>query len=477
MRATARRGLRKTGSIISRSPNNGKRSPTVIQTPAWKPQPWQVAPFNDKDSDVILLSGSMGGGKSSLFQAKAHHYAMAYPRSFVLVIRKTRDSITSSVAEQLELNIIGDSAKHNKSKSAFIYPNGSQIKYAGMQDEKARKRLRSIGLEGGVDLICVEEACELTEDDFHELVGRLRGRRGGFRQIILATNPDSPHHFIYKMFIEDSEVVTNTYSPKHVVCKKPIEGGVATTYYSSVEDNAYADDSYRRRLESMPGIMYERNVLGKWVSAEGLVHSNFDAKTNIIESESEKFIFSAQNDPDNWYLIGSIDFGFEHPSVVQWWAVDRTEPEQSKMYLYREIYQTRTLIADLGEQILSLSSKFEQENIRWYVDHAAQERAILENMGINTVKANKSVARGLSVVNNMLRGRMFLLSNSLVAEDSRLKKNHLPVRTSEEFTLYTWDKDATGVLVDKPVKKFDHGMDATRYAAVAVDAHRRWIMV
>ena len=288
------------------------------------------------------------------------------------------------------------------------------------------------------------------------MVARLRGRRGGFRQIILATNPDSPHHFIYKRLIE---------------------GGEATVYYSSVDDNKYLDDRYKKTLESMTGVQYDRLVLGKWVSAEGLVHSNFDAKTNIIESEYEKFISAATRDPDNWYLIGSIDFGFEHPSVVQWWAVDRTEPEQSKMYLYREIYQTRTLIADLGEQILSLSNKFEQENIRWYVDHAAQERAILENMGINTVKANKSVARGLSVVNNMLRGRMFLLSNSLVAEDSRLKKNHLPVRTSEEFTLYTWDKDSTGILVDKPVKKFDHGMDATRYAAVAVDAHRRWIML
>ena len=305
MRATARRGLRKTGSIISRSPNNGKRSPTVIQTPAWRPQPWQVAPFNDKESEVILLSGSAGGGKSSLFQAKAHYYAMAYPGCFVLVIRKTRESITSSTALQLEQDIIKDSAKHVKHDSVFVYPNGSQVKYAGMQDEKARERLRSIGIQGGVDLICVEEANQLDERDYNELLARLRGRRGGFRQIILATNPDSPHHFIYKRLIE---------------------GGEATVYYSSVDDNKYLDDRYKKTLESMTGVQYDRLVLGKWVSAEGLVHSNFDAKTNIIESEYQKFIFSAQKDPDNWYLIGSIDFGFEHPSVVQWWAVDRTEP-------------------------------------------------------------------------------------------------------------------------------------------------------
>ena len=68
----------------------------------WTPFPWQREPYDDATSPVILLTGSVYGGKSTVGAQKVHRYCMERPGSFWLVGRKTRDSCTDSVALALE---------------------------------------------------------------------------------------------------------------------------------------------------------------------------------------------------------------------------------------------------------------------------------------------------------------------------------------------------------------------------------------
>ena len=60
----------------------------------WQPFPWQVPALVD-ESPVVLLTGSVGGGKSRLWQQMVHEYCTRFPGAFVLVARKTRESMSA----------------------------------------------------------------------------------------------------------------------------------------------------------------------------------------------------------------------------------------------------------------------------------------------------------------------------------------------------------------------------------------------
>ena len=99
----------------------------------------------------------------------------------------------------LERQVIGNDPQvvHYPSKDYFEYSNGSILAYAGLEDAKARERLKSIGHDGAVDIAWLEEATEFERADFDAVQARMRGKAADWQQIILSTNPDAPTHWIY----------------------------------------------------------------------------------------------------------------------------------------------------------------------------------------------------------------------------------------------------------------------------------------
>lgn len=440
------------------------------KAPDWKPLPWQREPYYNRKDKIILLCGGAGGGKSDLLAAKAHRFAMCYPGSFGLVLRKERSSMTTSIVPQMEAVSLGH-CRHLPSKSIFIYPNGSKIYYTGMHTERERKRLRGAG-GGKVDYGIMDEGIEFVDEhDMEEVLARMRGTAMGFNQLIVSTNPDTPMHWIYQRLILKGE---------------------ATVYTSFAADNTYVTDDYRATMETYTGVYYDRMVKGLWTVAEGLVHSNWDPSIHIVSAENVlpkkedmdegEYIPYKDTDhgiPTDWKRIGSIDFGFTNPSVAQWWAVDY----DGRMILYREIYQSELEAKDLADLILEYSQEEREAGvgIRWVADHAASERATLQRLGIKTKKASKGIEDGLNVVNMRLRKaadgkpRMMFLSDALITVRKSSAKQYIK-QTTDEFAGYVWDKKIDGTILDKPKKVNDHGMDASRYAAVESE-RPKWTVV
>lgn len=405
------------------------------------PLPWQVPMWRDK-SLVLLATGSAGGGKSRAAAEKLHAYLLKYAGATGLMLRKAREYCKASIVPFMERSVMGDDRRNItpvKSEGRFTYRNGSVLYWGGMKDDDQREALRSIGQEGGLDIVWMEEANAFSELDFEELLARMRGR-AAWPQVIMTTNPGAPSHWIYKRIIQ---------------------GGEGSVYYSGAKDNPYNPAGYIDTLNRLTGVMRSRLVEGRWVQAEGAVYDEWDDAVHLIDP------FPI---PSDWRRFRSIDFGFTNPFVCQWWAMDSDD----RMYLYREIYMSGRLVEDHARQILALE---DGEYIDFSVsDHDAEDRATLDHYGVNTDGAWKEVSPGINAVKQRLRvqedgrARLYLMRGALVEEDTRLREAKKPTSTLEEMTGYVWQKSADGRPVkEQPVKLDDHGMDAMRYAVMGLE--------
>jgi phage terminase large subunit len=412
----------------------------------WLPLPWQIAPWRDK-SLVLLLTGAAGGGKSNLAAQKVHAYLLRYPNATGLMMRKTRQSMINSTVLYFEKSVLlpADGVRHVRSKNRFEYPNGSILAYGGMADEEQKEQIRSIGQAGGVDIAWMEEANRFTEDDYQELLGRMRGHAANWQQVILTTNPDAPTHWIKQRLID---------------------GGEAAVYYSAATDNRHNPATYLATLGRLTGVAKARLVEGQWVQAEGVVYEEYDDAVHYIEP------FPI---PQEWRRIRSIDFGYTNPFVCQWWAIDPDE----RMYLYRELYMTGRTVADHAQRIKQLSAG--ETYAATICDHDAEDRATLMQNGIPNAPADKRLSVGIEHVKERLKiagdgkPRIFFVRGALVERDESLVAAKRPCSTVQEITSYVWPKGIDGKAIkETPVDLDNHGMDAMRYAVMAVDNRALW---
>lgn len=408
----------------------------------YSPNEWQCKAFLDK-SNIVVLSGTAGSGKSRVAGEKINAFAMKYPGVSGLILRKAARELNNTVLIPFENQVLGRDTPviRKKSESCYVYPNGSYIFYGGMFDEKERVKIRGIGAEGGIDFIWMDEFNAFSSDDFEEAMARLRGTRAPWKQLLGTTNPDSKGHWIYKNLIETEK---------------------ASFYSTTWKDNPRLKETdYGQMLAQLSGVRYLRLAEGQWVSTEGAVYESFDTSIHMIEPFEIPF---------HWRRIRSIDFGLRNPFVCQWWAIDH----DGRMYRYRELYGTEKIVADWAVLINALSGNEKYEDT--ICDHDAEGRATLERYGIMSRTAYKEILSGIEAVVSRLRiqkdgkPRIYLVRNAVKHVDQKLLSLKKPVCTEDEIPSYMYEKSIDGKPnKEEPIKKDDHGLDAMRYAVAYVD--------
>jgi len=329
---------------------------------------------NARDPEV-LLSGPAGTGKSFAALTKLHMMALINPGMRGLIVRKTATSLTSTALvtfreqvaqEAIATGIVTWFGGSAQEAASYRYSNGSIIAVGGM--DKATRIMSS-----EYDVAYVQEAIELTENDWEAITTRLRNGRISFQQIIADTNPDVPTHWL----------------------KQRGNAGRTTFLESRHEDNPmmYNDDgtptergvNYLAKLDALTGPRLQRLRYGAWVAAEGQIFEGYDAAVHLIDP------FDI---PREWPRYWSIDFGYTNPFVCSRYAED----PDGRLYLYAEIYQTKTLVEDHAS-ILKGILKREPRPHAIICDHDAEDRATLtRHLGISTRAARKGVSDGLQAV-------------------------------------------------------------------------------
>ena len=368
----------------------------------------------DYSTRFNVYYGGAGSGKSHFVSQKIILKILQYKRK-LLVVRKVGNTLKDSVwAMFLKLlyQMPAVIKTINKSEYTIELINGSVILFKGFDDPE---KIKSI--EGITDIV-VEEASELTEDDFDQLNLRLRADCG-MLQIHLMFNPVSKANWVYKRFFENG-------TPEDTVI-------IHTTY----KDNPYLPQEYidsLLRLERTNPAYFKIYVLGAFATLDKLV---FPVKTVRIVSEEET--------KDLLFWIG-MDFGYTNdPTAITWGYVDQAKKilyitgEYNKRGMTNDVIATT--ITDLG---------FAKERI---IADAAEPKSIaeLKKLGLNrvvgAVKGPDSVKNGID-----------RLQRYDIIIDERC------TNTIEEFDNYTWTKDKkTGEYINQPVDSFNHHIDSIRY--------------
>ncbi len=412
----------------------------------------------------ILVAGPAGTGKSRACMEKLHCLMLMHPGARGLIVRKAATTLSSTAlvtwqrfvaAEHIaagEVRFFGGSTKE---PASYQYKNGSVVTVGGL--DKASKIMSS-----EYDVIYVQEATELSEDDWETLTTRLRNSVSELQQLIADCNPQNPDHWLKR----------RCDAGKTVLLDSVHENNPTLFSWDSLERRyipTQRGTDYMAKLDSLTGVRYKRLRLGKWVAAEGVIYEEWNSTIHLIDRpDTDDRAIDQAGIPLAWPRYWSVDFGYTNPFVCQMWAED----PDGRLYLYREIYYTQRTVDQharivLGTVTNSRGSWTEPKPRAILADTDAEGRATLEReIGRSTEPAHKSVLEGIEAVQVAMRvkgdGRpgLFILRGALHETDPLLVEAKKPTCTVEEIPAYVWSDSKTK---EAPTKEDDHGCDAMRY--------------
>jgi len=354
-----------------------------------------------------------GGAGSSKSYTQTQHEIIKCLQSEerILVIRKVNNTLKDSVISLFVtiLNNWGLSEyfTENKSLQYIQFVNGSQILFKGMDDPE---KIKSIA---GISRVWIEEASELTKDDFMQLNLRLRGRDN--LQMTLTFNPIDEEHWIKKHFFDTPEIRERTTIIK-------------TTYL----DNKFIDDDYKKELESYKDIdknYYKIYALGDWGGiTEGRIFSLWEQIERFPEIDGF------------WF---GLDFGFSNDPT----SIIKTIEFKGKIYIDEILYKTGLTNADIASNLFS--SGYNGEPV---ICDSAEPKSIVELqlLGINAIGADKKPGSIMSGIDYLKRKKVLITQRS----SNLIKENRY----------YQWKQDKSGKFINQPKDWMNHGIDAIRYA-------------
>ena len=169
--------------------------------------------------------------------------------------------------------------------------------------------------------------------------------------------------------------------------------------------------------------------LGEVGRLEGLVFPDFKVTSEFPEEYK-------------WRVFG-MDFGYTNDPTT----LVEIRYAHGNLYWKEHIYKTGLTNPEIAREVRRL--EFQQEKV---VADSAEPKSIeeIKRNGCHIVGAEKgrdSINQGIDAIK---RYKCYINSDS---------KNLI-----EEFSSYTWDKDRDGNPTNKPIDKFNHGIDAGRYA-------------
>lgn len=268
----------------------------------------------------IAFGGARGGGKSWAVRTKAVLLAYRYPGIKIMIVRRTYPELRANHINPLK-TLLGDAAVYKDSTKEFTFPGGSVIMFGHCANSTDIDKYQ--GTE--VDVLFLDEATQLTEEEYERFKACVRGVNAFPKRIYLTCNPGGVGHgFVKRLFVD--RVYKESENPDDYVF-----------YKSLVTDNKallQADPDYIKQLESLPPKLRRAWLAGDWNIFDGQFFEEFKDIPEHYEDRRYTHVIAPFEIPNEWRIVRSFDFGFRKPFSCDWWAVDF----DGRAYLILQLY-------------------------------------------------------------------------------------------------------------------------------------------
>lgn len=357
--------------------------------------------LSNSDKRIIIEQGGTRSGKTyNILMWIIFDYCAKNKGKIITICRKTYPALRATAMrdffEILKSNDLYDESLHNKSSSEFKF-KGNTIEFISLdKPTKIRGRKR--------DLLYINEANEITFEDWQQLIFRTTGR------IIIDYNPSDEFHFIYDKIKprEDVDFFVTTYKNNPFLSEDII---------SEIE-----------RLKDIDPNYWKVYGLGEVGASQSIIFRVNDC-VDIPETAT--------------FLSYGMDFGFTNDptTLVEVWK------QGDDLFLKELLFKTGLTNRDIDNHLRLLG--VERKEI--FAD-SAEPKSIEElyRMGWNIKPATKGQGSINIGIDMMKRYKIHITRDSL--------------NMIKEFKNYKWAEDKNGVVQNTPVDMFNHTIDAVRYA-------------
>lgn len=382
--------------------------------------------FHDKQKEVLkcikyenpkilICSGAKRAGKTYvLIFGYMAHIAKFQNKGYSFIIGgTTQASIRRNILNDME-SILGKEIKLAQDNHFKLF--GNKVYCFDGANSDSYKKVRGFTSYGAF----LNEATTLHDTFVKECISRCSGEGA---RIYMDTNPENPTHTVKIDYIDKDG--------------QRLKGGQLNikAYQFTLYDNTFLNREYIQSIEaSTPtGMFFDRDILGKWVAAQGVVYKDFNKDVHYISSFDKTEIVK--------YYCG-VDWGYEHYGSI----VILGDDYKGNTYLIKEYsaqHQEIDYWVDIAKEIKSIYG-----DINFYCDTARPEHIKrFRREGIQAKNADKAVVSGIEEV-----AKLFKLNKLFILEDN------VDLFKTEIYN-YVWNSNK-----GEPVKQNDDVLDSLRYA-------------
>lgn len=379
-----------------------------------------------KGKDGIIADGAIRSGKTLSMSLSFVLWAMSsYNGQNFAMCGKTIGSFRRNVLFWLKLMVRsrGYTVEDHRSDNLVIISKGdvqNNFYIFGGKDESSQDLIQGITLAG----VFFDEVALMPESFVNQATGRcsVEGSKYWFN-----CNPDGPYHWFKTNWIDKIKEKNLIY------------------LHFTMDDNLSLSEKIKARYRSMySGVFFKRYILGLWCMAEGIIYDMFEEPKHVKERE-------AYADRLTSLRYVSVDYGTQNATVFLLWE----KGIDGIWYCTKEYYYSGRDKAKQktdAEYADDLSEWLEGIKVRALIidPSAASFIAELRKRGYTVLKAKNEVEDGIRLVATKLNQGKIIIDASCI-------------NTRKEFASYIWDEKAAQRGEDKPIKQFDHAMDALRY--------------
>lgn len=375
--------------------------------------------FLDSTARINIFEGPVRAGKSFVSLLRWLDFCANGPPGPLVICGRTDKTIKRNIISPLQ-DLVGSAVVYKQGKGEVqLYDRTMYV--VGANDDRAEAKIRGSEFAGAL----ADEATLLPENFFKMLLSRLSVRGA---QLFASTNPDSPYHWLKRDFIDrEKDLDLKTFS-------------------FNIRDNPSLSEKYINDLSNeYQGLWHKRYIEGKWVLAEGAVYDFFDEKIHVIPYP---------NSTASYYIVG-VDYGTTNPCAFV--LIGYNAGSYPNMWLEKEYYYN-------SKETMRQKSDYEyvKDFIEFVDGYHVKQIYIDPSAASLRQEMLRNGVRGLAdAVNDVLPGIRFqgqLLTNGTYKICSNCTES------IKEYSNYLWDPKASERGLDEPIKKFDHSLDAQRYA-------------